>query len=301
MIIDFHLHVGNFRMTGREAREPMTWANQLARMDDEGIEKAVFLPVYNTSPEGMPFALLWDQRSSVCDQVRDALEYPDRIIPFGNMDPRWGPNLPDTDFGPVLDWFQDHGCRGVGEVTANVPFDDPRNVNMFRQLGERGMLVTIESCVFGPGHYGYQDGPGLPCLERLLRAAPETVVIGHGPGFWANMAAVRSIGEMDGYPKGPVTEPGAVARLLQSCPNMYADLSAGSGWNAITRDREYGIRFLNDLQDKLLFGTDVCFADAEGRMPQLKYLQQLRDDGNLSRVAYDKIVSGNGLRLLGKG
>jgi uncharacterized protein len=299
MIIDFHLHVGDFRMTGKEDRVPMTWANQLARLDDEGIDKAVFLPVYNTSPEGMPFALLWDERSSVCDQVRDALKYPDRIVPFGNLDPRWGPNLPDTDFGPVLDWFQDHGCKGVGEITANVAFDDPRNVNMFQQLGERGMLATIESCVFGPGHYGYQDHPGLPCLERLLQQAPKTIVIGHGPGFWANVAAVRTVEEMDGYPKGPVQEAGAVAHLLRTYPNMYADLSAGSGWNAITRDREYGIRFLNDCQDKLLFGTDVCFADPQGRMPQLRYLQQLRDEGKLTVTAYEKIASGNGLRLLG--
>jgi len=299
MLIDFHLHVGDFRTMGTEARVPMTWENQLARLDDEGIDKAVFLPVYNAAPEGAPFALLWDERSSVCDQVRDALRFPDRIIPFGNMDPRWGSNTPDTDFSPILDWFQDHGCKGVGELTPNLPFDDPRNVNMFRQLGQRGMLVTIESCVFGPGHYGYQDHPGLPCLERLLQAAAETIVIGHGPGFWANMATVHTVEEMDGYPKGPVTEPGAVARLLCTYPNMYADLSAGSGWNAITRDSAYGVRFLNEQQDKLLFGTDVCFADSEGRMPQLNYLQRLRDAGSLSSSAYEKIVSGNARRLLG--
>ncbi len=299
MIIDFHLHVGDFRPTGREDRVPMTWENQIARLDDEGIDRAVFLPVYNASPEGAPFPMVFEDRSSVRDQVVDAGRYPDRIIPFGNMDPRWGPNSDKTDFGPILDWFQEHGCRGVGEITANVPFDDPRNINMFQQLGERGLLVTIESCTFGPGHYGYQDDPGLPRLERLLLEAPETIVIGHGPGFWANMALVRTVEEMSGYPKGPVREEGAVARLLRDYPNMYADTSAGSGWNALTRDPEYGVAFLNEFQDKIIFGTDVCYADEAGRMPHLEYLKRLRTEGKLSPAAFDKIAAGNGLRLLG--
>lgn len=301
MVIDFHLHVGDFRLMGREDRVPMTWENQLARMDDEGIDMAVFLPVYNTSPEGCPFPMIFDDRSSMRDQVVDAGRYSDRIISFGNMDPRWGPNNPSTDFGPILDWFQTHGCRGVGEITANVPFDDPRNVNMFRQLGERGMLVTIESCAFGPGHYGYQDDPGLPRLERLLQMASDTIVIGHGPGFWANMAPLSSAAEMNGYPKGPIPREGAVSRLLREYPNMYADTSAGSGWNALTRDAEFGVRFLNDFQDKILFGTDVCFADEQGRAPQLGYLKRLATEGKLSPVAYEKIAAGNGRRILGMG
>jgi len=299
MVIDFHLHVGDFRLMGREDREPMTWENQLARLDDEGIDMAVFLPVYNTSPEGCPFPMLYDDRACLRDQVVDAGLYPDRIIPFGNMDPRWGSNTPRTDFAPILDWFQAHGCRGVGEITANVAFDDPRNVNMFRQLGERGMLVTIESCVFGEGHYGYQDDPGLPHLERLLQLAPDTTVIGHGPGFWANMAAITTVEQMSGYPKGPIPREGAVSRLLRDYPNMYADTSAGSGWNALTRDPDFGIAFLNEFQEKILFGTDVCFADEAGRAPQLGYLKRLLAQGKLSRTAYDKIASGNGLRLLG--
>lgn len=299
MIIDFHLHVGDFRPMGREARVPMTWENQIARLDDEGIDMAVFLPVYNVSPEGAPFPMWYDARSSVRDQVVDAGRYANRIIPFGNIDPRLGNNSPNTDFAPILDWFQAHGCKGVGEITANIPFDDPRNINMFRQLGARGMLVTIESATMAPGHYGYQDDPGLPHLERLLQAAPETIIIGHGPGFWANMAAVRTLDEMEGYPKGPIKEEGATPRLLRQYPNMYADLSANSGWNAITRDHDYGVRFLNELQDKLLFGTDVCYADTEGRMPQLQYLRDLRAQGKLSQAAFDKIAGRNGMKLLG--
>ena len=90
---------------------------------------------------------------SVRDQVLDAGRYPDRIIPFGNMDPRWISNSPDADFGEVLDWFQEHGCKGIGEVTAHLPMDDPRVINMFRQIGRRGMPITIHAT-------GMDAGPG---------------------------------------------------------------------------------------------------------------------------------------------
>ena len=36
---------------------------------------------------------------------------------------------------------------------------------------------------------------------------------------------------------------------------------------------EKGVRFLNEFQDKVLFGTDVCFGDAQGRMPHLSMLR----------------------------
>ncbi len=301
MIIDIHAHVGDLRMgKGDSERVPITWENLLARLDDEGIAMAAVLPVYNASPEGAPPAFcVLGERMSLRDQVLDAGRYPERIIPFGNMDPRWLYNSPDSDYGPLLDWFQGHGCRGIGEVTANLPLDDPRVIAMFQQIGDRGLLVTIESAGFLPGCYGLQDDPGAPRLERLLQAAPQTVIIGHGPGFWAEISADVTLHDKAGYPRGPIVREGAIARLLRRYPNLYADLSAHSGWNAITRDSAYGIAFLDEFQDRLLFGTDTCFADAAGRMPQLEYLKGLRDDRKLAPQALEKILGGNALCLLG--
>ncbi|NLG27444.1 MAG: hypothetical protein GX557_06005, partial [Chloroflexi bacterium] len=143
MIIDFHAHTGDMRMSPDEPRVPITWERLIELMDAHGIDRAVHLPVYNASPESAPpaFAVTGD-RHSVRDQVLDAQRYPERIIPFGNVDPRWGANSPRTDFAAVLDWFTAQGCRGVGEVTAHLPFDDPRVINLFRQCGEHGLLVT---------------------------------------------------------------------------------------------------------------------------------------------------------------
>jgi uncharacterized protein len=298
MIIDFHAHIGDLLLTRDDGHIPITWENLIARMDEEGIDKAAVLPVYNSSPEGAPAGIaLLDDRMSVRDQVLDAARFPDRIIPFGNMDPRWLRNDPGSDFSAILDWFIEHGCKGVGEVTANIPFDDLRTINMFKQCGARGLLVTIESAGLQAGPYGLQDDPGMPRFEHLLQAAPETTIIAHGPGFWAEVGAWITPQQRWSYPKGPIREEGAAWHLLRTYPNLYADLSANSGFNAITRDPDAGVRFLIEFQDKLLFGTDTCSDDV--RTPHQKYLADLRDSSKISQAVWDKIMSGNALRLLG--
>ncbi|MHB0876502.1 MAG: amidohydrolase family protein [Anaerolineae bacterium] len=331
MIIDVHAHVGDFRWSRNDPRQPMTWDRLLARLDDEGIDKAVFLPVYNASPELTPWGFFHSERQFVREQVIDAAGYADRIIPFGNMDPRWGGNSDHTDFGEILDWFQERGCRGMGELCANVPYDDPRNVNMFRQLGARGLHATVESCDMGWG-LGYQDEPGSPRLERLLQAAPETILIGHGPAFWAEIAPISGDEGKRGYRKGRLEGEGSLWRLMRAYPNLRADLSAASAFNALSRDLEAGVRFLTEFQDKLMFGTDIVARDfgkrdAEQReadhlldellttgsvsaetwgrinwhngvMPQLGYLKALRQEGMLSEEAFAALVAGNAERLL---
>lgn len=84
MVIDFHVHIGDLRMSPTEPHDPITWENLIQRMDEEGIDLAVNLPVYNSSPEGAPPGIaLLDDRMSVRDKVIDAARYSDRIIPFG--------------------------------------------------------------------------------------------------------------------------------------------------------------------------------------------------------------------------
>ncbi|OPX32429.1 MAG: hypothetical protein B1H40_02585 [Candidatus Latescibacteria bacterium 4484_181] len=65
--------------------------------------------------------------------------------------------------------------------------------------------------------------------------------------------------DLQGYPRRKVVPGGRVDYLLQNYPNVYGDLSAGSGDNAMTRDREFARSFLERNQDKLLFGTDLVY------------------------------------------
>ena len=299
MIIDFHTHIGDFRRYPEDPHQGFTFDSLVARLDEEGIDKAVFLPIYASPDFIYPYFVLGD-RMSIRDQVADAGGYRERLIPFGNLDPRWMAR-PGADFSLILDWFQEQGCRGIGEITANIPFDDPRVIKMVQEVGTRGWPVVFHGTSMHSGDYGLQDDPGSPRLERLLQQAPEAKLVGHGPGFWAEIAANPSPQDKGGYPEGPIEEEGSLPRLLRQYGNLYCDISAGSGYNALTRDREYGLHFLEEFQDRILFATDRTDARPEGQMPHLPWLKELLAHGQLTQAIFDKIACQNALALIGLG
>ncbi|HUV07540.1 MAG TPA: amidohydrolase family protein [Spirochaetia bacterium] len=303
MIIDFHTHVGDIRSTDRMDHTPVTFENLIERLDDEGIDKAVLLPLGGT-PEAAQFPALFSPYPDIVSLLKAASEHADRIVPFGNLDPRMGGmgnkrhDFTGTDFSWILERFTEMGCVGIGEVTANIPFDDPRVISMMKQCGDWDLPVLFHCAPPGLGFYGLIDEAGSPKLERMLQQVPDTTIVGHSTGFWAEVDGNITNETKSTYPEGPITKEGSLPRLLRTYPNLYADISANSGYNALTRDREYGIRFLKEFQDRIIFGTDVCFADKESRMPHLSFLRGLLDEGAIGREIFDKITSGNGLRIL---
>ena len=89
-----------------------------------------------------------------------------------------------------------------------------------------------------------------------------TTFIGHAQTWWGNIDRKHDQSVM--YPKGPVTPGGITDRLLSDYPNVYADLSAGSGLNALLRDEEHARAFLARHQDKLMFGSDCSDSVGSG-------------------------------------
>ncbi len=267
----------------------MTQEELLRLMDELGIAQAVILPMGMT-PECfiLPFGT---------DDVLDVHQrHPDRVIPFCNLDPRSG-HSPDIDFSPILGEWRDAGCKGLGEVVANLPFDEPMCLNLYHHCGQAGLPVLFHLAQrVGYGYYGVADEMGLPRLEKTLRDCPQTTFIGHAMAFWSEIACNVEEQTRGGYPKGPVAGPGRVPELLGRYPNLYGDLSAGSGFNAISRDPEFGCRFLEQHQEKLLFGTDICHVNQQA--PIVPWLRDALAAGNISRTCYDKIACGNAQRLL---
>lgn len=94
------------------------------------------------------------------------------------------------------------------------------------------------------------------------------------------------------YPEGKIKPGGAAVKLLEKYPNMYADLSANSGLNAITRDPDFGINFLNNYADKLLFGTDAM--GGTGRQYHFDFYNEV----DLSQEVRNKIFRDNTRKLL---
>jgi predicted TIM-barrel fold metal-dependent hydrolase len=291
MLIDIHVHTCKQRhpkLTRSNGSHYPTPERALEMMDAHGIDKAVVMTTL--SPEWRYTMVTPEETLDIC------ATYPDRLIPFCNFDPRYLSNSPSANFRPLLEAYKELGCKGVGEYIPNLPFDDPLNMNFFGQVEEAGLPLTFHVGPQAGGCYGCIDELGLPRLETVLKTFPDLTLLAHSQPFWAEISADVTDEQRGGYPKGPVT-PGRVVELLRAYPNLHGDLSAGSGFNAISRDPGFGYQFLEEFQDRLCFGTDL--ANDPQELPIVAYFRKLQEQELLSPAAHEKITWRNASRLLG--
>jgi len=135
------------------------------------------------------------------------------------MDPRRGSNDGNYDSFPVLQSYADRGCKGFGEILANLPTNDPRMKGIYEACGKLGFCVLFD-------------------------------------------------------------------------PNLYADLSAGSALNALSRDRAVAKAFLEKHYRKLFFGTDRFVREEDPLMIDLVRTMAL--PGHMETA----IFAGNAQRML---
>lgn len=294
MIIDVHAHVFAFPKI-RKSRDSegmfMSAEQQVRRMDEKGIDKAVILPLNSAEAPA--------ERQSIGEVLLICERHPGRFIPFCDIDPRRSdlPRQEDADF--MLEQYRDLGCKGLGELTARIPFDDPRLLRLFAACEKVGFPVTFHTITPEVQSYGVLDDPGLPRFEKVLRQFPELKFFGHSPGFWNEVSGSLGPGEKNGYPKGPVQPGGVLVRLLREYPNLNGDLSAGSGLNALTRDPAFTYEFADEFQDRLLLGLD--HTDVSHDFQHIEWLTAARDEGHISTEAHAKIMWKNADRLIGLG
>ena len=289
MFIDVHAHAYLFDYPPQDGNTQFATAEEVIRRYDElGIEKGILLPLIG------PETYIPQSNAEIMEICK---RYPDRFIPFFNIDPRGIKNSEFTDFSPWINWFKEHGYLGVGEFMPNLRFLDPRVVNMFRQFEAAGLPVIFDDTVYVNYHYGLVDDPGLPQLEMILNMFPKLILLGHGPAFWSEMGVLETVYDRGRYPSYPIKEEGAVPKLFRRYKNLWGDLSAGSGYNALARDVDYAVQFLNEFQDRLCFGTDICYAKQQ--LPLAGFLIDLKKSGRISEDVFEKIARGNIKRLLG--
>lgn len=288
MFIDVHAHAYLFDCPPQDGRTQFCTPEEvLKRYDELEIEKGILLPLIG------PETYLPQSNEEILEICR---RYPDRFLPFFNIDPRGIDNSEFTDFSPWINWYKDHGYLGVGEFMPNMYFRDPRVLNLFGQLEKAGLPVIFDDTVYLNYQYGLVDDPGLPQLEFVLQKFPKLILLGHGPAFWSEMGVLETVADRGGYPDYPIKAEGAVPKLFRRYQNLWGDLSAGSGSNALMRDREYAVKFLNEFQDRLCFGTDICYADQ--KLPLAGFLKDLNRAGDISDAVLEKIARGNIKRLL---
>jgi len=185
-----------------------------------------------------------------------------------------------------------YGVQVYGELKLRMMVDNPDALRMFRFCGEKGLPVTVHiDYEFETGHKyprpNWWYGGPIEAFERAVCACPETAFIGHAPGFWAHISGDDQFDKAS-YPNGAVASGGKLLAMFRQYPNLYADLSAGSAHNALSRDPAFGKEFILEFQDRLLYGRDTF----DNRM------QELLATFDLPGEVLTKIYAGNAQRLI---
>jgi len=165
---------------------------------------------------------------------------------------RFGVNeVPDLEGAPeeIEKWLK-KGAVVIGELKFGVDCDSIEMQKIYKLAEAYGVPVLMH---WQTEKYNY----GFDRFYKMLEQFPKVNFIGHAVTWWANIDK-NNKDQLVHYPKGPVTAGGLTDRYLSDYPNMYGDLSAGSGLNAFTRDEEHGKQFLKKHEDKLLFGSDCA-------------------------------------------
>lgn len=257
-------------------------------------------------------------------------KYPDRFVRFACADPVEGRMLdiggpalegPVDDLSPrkktsfglswpapaikLRAWGLGTGFRwgaiGIGEMKFHVPVDSPEMDRVYKLAEELRVPVLLH---FEYHHYNL----GFGNLEKVLKRYPKVNFIGHAITWWGHISA--ELNPNDVYPKGPVKAGGLLDKLLGDYSNIYGDLSANSGLNALTRDPEFSRGFLARHSRKLIWGCDCPCRDGKGGGTKFGYciagrcLATLRklvsDRTDLRRMLYDNGAELLGLKPLGK-
>lgn len=266
-VIDFHQHT---HYKGRS--DDALVAHQRAM----GVSRTVLLPA------GSRYGLAAEARGN--DSVAAlAARRPREFVYFANE----LPDIPQTR--AVLEKWLKAGALGIGEQKFPVECDSEAMQSVYAIAREFGAPVLL--------HFQHEAyNMGIERFHKMLEKFPEVAFIGHAQTWWGNIDAGHDQTVM--YPKTPVAPGGITERLLSDYPNMYGDLSAGSGLNAMLRDEEHARGFLERHQDRLLWASDCSDSEANGPdciggKSQAAVRRLAPDD-----AAARKILYGNAARLL---
>ena len=181
------------------------------------------------------------------------------------------------------------GAHGIGEQKFMVDADS-RAVGMVAEIAAEFGVAVLLHFQFGRYNTSFER------FHTIVEKCPTVPFIGHAQTWWANIDAGAEQAVL--YPKGPVKPGGITDKLLTDYPNVFGDMSAGSGLNAMLRDEDHARGFLDRHQDKLLYGSDC--SDAVGEGPKCSGSQMLATIRRLApnKAAERKILFENAKRVL---
>jgi len=266
-VLDIHQHTN---YSGRTDDQLVTHQRKM------GVTKTVLLPSGYKQTPGLELG-----NTETC--INLAHRYPKEFVYFGNE----LPDIPTTR--EVLEKYLKGGALGIGEQKFHVDCDSSHMQLVAEIAREYHVPVLMH---FQHDTYNLH----IERFHTMLEKFPKVNFIGHAQTWWANID--RNCDQVTMYPKGKVTAGGITDRLMSDYPNMYGDLSAGSGLNSMLRDEDHARDFLRRHQDKLMFGSDCTDKLGEGATCLganiLAAVRRLAPDPKVQR----KIFHQNAMRII---
>lgn len=232
-IVDAHNHAG---------WRGMSLEKHLQNMDKFSIEKTWLLSwecpseEYSSQEKAfMPLSSAGRGPISLAEGISYKNRVPERFVVGYAPDPRL-PGAVQKLERAVLE----QGVRVCGEVKLQLNYDVPCMLEIFQLCEQYALPVVLHMDTDTKWWYG----GGIDMLEHVLRQCPNTVFLGHAPGFWGNFGQ-----NSDGVQN--------VETLLRKYKNLYCDISANSGYRALSRDACYTRAFLETFADRVVYGRDM--------------------------------------------
>lgn len=206
---------------------------------------------------GMSNAMLLARNSSANEIAALKMQYPNRVLGwFASTD------ITKPEAAELLTNAVKAGAIGFGELKFHVAAAGPELRRMYALAADLDVpvLVHFQEVPHTPTEGTFATG--FKDFEAVLKSYPKTRFVGHADAFWASISA--DYANETAYPTGRVKRGGVTDKLLGDYPNLFADLSANSGNNALSRDPEFTRDFLKRHESKLIFGSDCACADGKG-------------------------------------
>ena len=286
--LDLHCHIFDYcELTRPDGSFYLSPEEALEMFEDKNIACGVILPEVDYS----------SSMSCAVQRVEDVAEmvkkYPGKFYFFMNLCPHSLYNNPEADYSDLIEYYLAMGAKGVGEISANRTFYDPLMDNMLFYVNKYKLPIIFHMTRREFGDYGIRDDLELNGLETALQKWKDITFLGHSADFWAEISGDDF---HSGYPKEKVLPGGRVVELMRKYPNLHGDISAGSGLNALKRDKDFAISFPNEFQDRLYYGQDCC--SINNQLGHSEYLDGLLENGDISQEVYNKICWQNAVKLL---
>lgn len=253
-IIDIHQHI---HYSGRS--DELLLAHQKAM----GISKTILLPagrsvISATTHYGISNGLEAEAGGNeAC--YKFAIDHSNEFT-FGACEV---PDLPEAI--SEIKKYLELGAKVIGELKFGIACDAPPMQKIYK-LAEEYQVPVLMHWQFEKYNYGFER------FHKMLKKYPKVNFLGHAQTWWANVDRNHRDQSIL-YPTTKVTVGGLTDRLLSDYPNMFGDLSAGSGLNFFLRDEDHTKAFLERHQDKLIYGSDC--SDRVGQGPECQGSQTI--------------------------